>query len=111
MHNGPANNFPARCIRFICITPPLTVWQHAVLPPTGTAVAYVFISYRRAEERGKCEACALRCSKQMQWSLPFFDLYNLFMAISQMTVFCVSDTDNMPKYDFPLILFNVLLFE
>ena len=30
---------------------------------------------------------------------------------SQMTVFCVSDTDNMTKYDFPLIFFNALLFE
>ena len=50
-----------------------------VLPPTGTAVAYVFISYRLAEERAISEACALRCSKLRQWSLPFFDLCNLFM--------------------------------
>ena len=54
-----------------------------MLSSTGTEVASVFISLRIAEEHVIREACALRCSKQKQLSLPFFDLCNLFMAIKQ----------------------------
>ena len=42
--------------------------------PVGTALGYVFIFHWTPEERDMSEACALSCSKQKQWSLPFFDL-------------------------------------
>ena len=39
------------------------------------------------EERGTSETCALRCSKQKQWSLPFLDLCHITWFVNgyQMT--------------------------
>ena len=50
--------------------------------------------------RRKSEACVVKCSKQKQSSLLFFDLWHLTWFVNgyQMTVAGVNDTDDIPKY-------------